>query len=300
MKCLFVLFIAATGCTFNKQTNPRDSPTSGCLVVAVDESLQPLIDAEIVSFMSIYKKTSISPMYVSEAEAVRLLLSDSVPLAIITRNLSGDERAQIRQQEIVPQEAVVAREGIAVVMHPDKLSMGNWLTSDLKTFLRTGITEECETCIDQVIFDHAHSGIARFIRDSLIQTQEMPLHAFAVYSSESVIQYVSEHPSAIGLVGASWISDKDDPTSLRFLSQVHVAALGHDGHYYQPYQAYIAERLYPLTRDVVMCSREARSGLATGFMSFVAGDKGQRIVLKAGLVPTTMPIRLVEIKNDPL
>jgi phosphate transport system substrate-binding protein len=35
-------------------------------------------------------------------------------------------------------------------------------------------------------------------------------------------------------------------------------------------------------------------------MAFVASDKGQRIVLKSGLVPATMPIRIVEINHEPL
>ena len=69
--------------------------------------------------------------------------------------------------------------------------------------------------------------------------------------------------------------------------------------FYQPYQAYMAQGKYPLLRDVVMISREARSGLASGFMAFVASDKGQRIVLKSGLVPATMPIRIIEVNHEP-
>jgi phosphate transport system substrate-binding protein len=33
---------------------------------------------------------------------------------------------------------------------------------------------------------------------------------------------------------------------------------------------------------------------------FVASDKGQRVVLKAGLVPATMPLRIVEVSQEPL
>jgi phosphate transport system substrate-binding protein len=49
-----------------------------------------------------------------------------------------------------------------------------------------------------------------------------------------------------------------------------------------------------------MVSREARSGLASGFIAYVASDKGQRVVLKLGLVPATMPIRIVEVNHLPL
>ena len=71
-----------------------------------------------------------------------------------------------------------------------------------------------------------------------------------------------------------------------------------DDDYLKPYKAYIAMKKYPLSRQVYMISRETRSGLGSGFITYVASDKGQRIVLKSGLVPATAPIRLVEIKRE--
>ena len=67
--------------------------------------------------------------------------------------------------------------------------------------------------------------------------------------------------------------------------------------YYQPFQGYLAQGTYPLRRNLYIISREARAGLGTGFASFVASDKGQRIFLKSGLLPATMPIRLVSVKE---
>jgi len=40
---------------------------------------------------------------------------------------------------------------------------------------------------------------------------------------------------------------------------------------------------------------EGKSGLGTGFVSFVAGHKGQRIILKSGLAPQIVPARDVMI-----
>jgi phosphate transport system substrate-binding protein len=65
----------------------------------------------------------------------------------------------------------------------------------------------------------------------------------------------------------------------------------------KPYQAYIALKQYPLWRTVQITLREPRVGLGTGFASFVASDKGQRIVLKSGLVPATAPVRIIELTN---
>ena len=72
----------------------------------------------------------------------------------------------------------------------------------------------------------------------------------------------------------------------------------------KPYQGNVAlwrlrrPPYYPLCRELYVISREGRTGLGTGFASFVAGDNGQRIFLKAGLVPATVPVRLVQTADD--
>ncbi|MDB8923355.1 phosphate ABC transporter substrate-binding protein, partial [Parabacteroides merdae] len=65
---------------------------------------------------------------------------------------------------------------------------------------------------------------------------------------------------------------------------------------FKPYQAYIALGDYPMTRPVYLILSEPRMGLASGFTSFVASDRGQRIILKSGLLPVTQPLRIVNIK----
>ncbi|MCE9539148.1 MAG: phosphate ABC transporter substrate-binding protein, PhoT family, partial [Bacteroidetes bacterium] len=65
----------------------------------------------------------------------------------------------------------------------------------------------------------------------------------------------------------------------------------------KPYQAYIKTKDYPFTRSVYMINRQTRAGLGMGFVSFVAGEKGQIMILKAGLIPAIAPVRLIEINT---
>jgi phosphate transport system substrate-binding protein len=150
----------------------------------------------------------------------------------------------------------------------------------------------------EVIFDNPASGIARFLRDFIGTGKALPSNCFAVKNNQAVVEYVSRQPNAIGLIGVEWISDRDDSTANKFLNTVRVVSLATDSVFVKPYQAYVALRQYPLCRDLFIISREARAGLGSGFTAFVAGDKGQRIILKAGLVPSTMPVRIVEINQN--
>jgi phosphate transport system substrate-binding protein len=141
------------------------------------------------------------------------------------------------------------------------------------------------------------------LRDSLLNGGELSKNCFAVNSNPDVIDYVANNKNAIGLIGIAWISDRDDSTSNSFIHKIRVAELvPHDPEHAEaatmkPYQAYIALKQYPLWRKVQIVSREARVGLGTGFASFVASDRGQRIILKSGLVPALAPVRIVQLNN---
>jgi phosphate transport system substrate-binding protein len=151
----------------------------------------------------------------------------------------------------------------------------------------------------QVVFDQPNSGIIKQLKDSL-KVSTLSENCFAVKGNPAVVEYVSSNKSAVGLIDVTWISDGDDSTTNVFLNTVKVMAVKKDSTHFEPYQAYLAQKSYPLLRKITMVSREARAGLASGFIAFVAGEKGQRVVLKAGLVPATMPVRIVEVNNKPL
>ena len=67
---------------------------------------------------------------------------------------------------------------------------------------------------------------------------------------------------------------------------------------YKPFQAYMALGDYPLMRDVYVILTDPRSGLASGFSTFLASDRGQRIILRAGLMPATQNVRIVNVRDN--
>ena len=122
-------------------------------------------------------------------------------------------------------------------------------------------------------------------------------------SNEEVVNYIQNNKNGLGIISVNWISDSQDTISNKFLQKIVVAGISEDGDdeglgpFLKPYQGYIAEGSYPFIREVYVICRESFAGLGTGFASFVAGDQGQRIIRRSGLVPAQMPIRLVEIKR---
>ncbi len=287
----------------DKSGNVLDNTTSGSIKIAVDESLKPLIDAEINAFEGVYRDAHIEAIYTSETDAINLMLNDSARLAIVTRRLTSDEQAVLDRVKIPGQQMSVAKDGVALILHnenPDTLIRWDHIQGILDGSISNWnqLNQKSPSLPIEVVFDHPNSGTLRYLRDTLKNIATIPPNCFAVNNNEAVIDYVSRKRNAIGLIGVAWISDDDDSTANSFLKAVRVAAISNESEYYQPYQAYIAQNSYPLTREVIIISREARSGLGSGFLSYVASDKGQLVILKAGLVPATMPVRIVEITYD--
>jgi len=310
----FVTFLALsilfTSCTSQKNdATLEDEPTYGTIHISADESLKPLIDTQITTFESIYENAHIKVSYKSENEAVTDLLADSSRIVIVTRELFPQELKVFEDLKIVPHKTLVAFDAISVLVNSH--NSDSLIRQERIIDLLSGkITKWNELVRDsknnstvKVIFDNNNSGIVNKLTLMQPDKKISNKNCFALKSSPEVVDYVAKHKDALGFIGLSWISAGDSVTN-KFLSTVTVAEIAPldtadgSGFYYKPYQAYIARKFYPMMRRVYILSREARAGLGTGFSAFMAGDKGQRIVLKSGLLPGTMPIRLVELKKQ--
>jgi phosphate transport system substrate-binding protein len=284
-----------------------DTATSGTITIAADESLRPIVEAEVDVFESIYPAAHLNVVYTNEYDAMQLLVNDSARIAITSRELLPAEKAILDKAVITPRYAPFCKDAIAIIMH--KSSKDTILTMEQVKALMDGtyttwkdLNTKNTTSPIQVVFDSPKSGAVRHLKDSVLKGKPLAKHCFAVENNQAVIDYVEKNPHAIGIIGVSWISDKDDSTSMSFVHRVNVCSMvplnpeTAEASNMKPYQAYIALKQYPLWRTVQITIREPRVGLGTGFASFVASDQGQRIVLKSGLVPATAPIRLIELK----
>jgi len=301
---LFVILVFARCTDRGKNGQPLDTTTSGTIKIAVDESLKPLVEAEIDTFEGIYQAAHIEAYYMSEADAIDALLKDSVVMAVTTRKLLDAEVKVLEASALVPTQLPLAKDGVALILNKannDSLIQFNQLKSLIEGKLTNWnqINSKTKSSPIEVVFDNPQSGMVRFLNDSVQHIEKLPPNFFAVNTNKDVVDYVSKKSNAIGLIGVSWISDDDDSTANSFLKDIRVAGVERGGEFFKPYQAYIATHQYPLRRNVYAVSREARSGLATGFITFMTSDRGQRIVLKLGLVPVTMPIRLVQVNTEP-
>lgn len=300
-----LLMFLATACHNPMGVQPlNETPTRGKIKISIDESFQLLFDTQLYTFESQYTNAKITPAYKPEAEVLADFMNDSVRTVVLTRDLTKAEKDLLFSQKFVARTTKVAHDALALIVNranPDTLLLDVQFADILKgkTSSWKQINPKSPDLPINVVFDNNKSGNVRYFREKFSLTGNFPKNCFAVKSNEEVIKYVKENRSALGIISVNWISDTRDSVSEKFLKDIRVVEVGTAPlNYCKPYQGYIADGSYPFSRDVYMIGRETFSGLGTGFASFVAGDQGQRIILKSGLVPATMPIRLIEIKKD--
>lgn len=308
---IVILFSALLFSACDSGHKPLDTPTSGTITIAADESFEAIAQAEVNTFNGLYKYATITPQFVSEQECFKRLMNDSVRLIITTRTLAVEESIYFDRQKLHPRATKIAYDALAIIVNkenPDTLFRYDELKEIFSGKVNTWAQRKPNSTLGEIhiVFDNTGSGNVRMIREKMLGNAEAPLpsNCFAAKTNPEVIDYVNTHKDALGIIGVSWVSDGDDTVLKGFLNKIKVAAVAPAvnmkgaGEYYLPFQAYIAQGVYPLIREVFVVSREARTGLGTGFASFIASDKGQRIILKSGMVPATMPIRLINIKSE--
>lgn len=295
----FLIWVMAFYCGCNSSDAPSDTPTTGELTLTADETYQPLIDSEVDTFNRIYSYANVKVRYKPEADAFNDLMNDSVRLIIVPHKLSKEELKQFEKWEIVPRVTKIAYDAVTLIGSKD-LQDSTYTLAEIKTLLSSEGNNSGSKKI-KIVFDNNNSSTISFLKEKTGITK-FSSNCYALNSSKAVLDYISKEKNSIGIIGVNWISDKDDTTNFTFLKSAKVLAISTDANSesLKPYQAYIAQKTYPLFRELYIVSKEAYTGLGAGFTAFVASERGQRIVLKFGLVPATMPVRLVEIINEEL
>ena len=281
-----------------------ETPTRGNIKISVDESFQLLFDTQSYTFQSLYEDAKLTIRYKPEFDVLADLMNDSVRTVALTRDLTKEEKDYLLAKKFIARTTKIAHDALALIVNrnnPDTLLLDAQFADIFRGKISTWnqLNPKSSNNTINVVFDNNKSGNVRYFREKFALTGNFPENCFAVNNNEEVIKYVKENPSALGIISVNWISDTQDSVSEIFLKDVRIVEVGTNTlNYCKPFQGYIAEGSYPFCRDVYIVSRETFSGLGTGFASFVAGDQGQRIILKSGLVPATMPIRLIQINKD--
>lgn len=285
---------SATSCDPVTDTR-EETGVKGEITIAVDQTLQPVIEQQLKVWDSSYPQGIIHPVYTSEADAYKRLFNDSARLIVVTRDITEQEKQYGLSKKVVYSSLAIAKDAVAIIVHPEaedeKMTFGM-----LNNILRDSFPRKYN-----IVFDQPGSGMVKLLQDSVLKgdTISNP-RVYAAGNNEAVIKYVSENKDALGIVGLSHIYDKEDKTGQGvFLKNIKIVALRNEQRdstyeYYQPYQAYIALNRYPLSRTIYFVTGETWKGLGTGFANYLSQPQGQAIFKTSFMVPLRVQLQIIE------
>ncbi len=278
-----------------KQTNAegkQETIIEGETTVLVDESLTPIVEDLVQIFESKYN-AKINIVSKSEAEVIQDLANNETRIAVLSRTLNKKEISFFGSKKIYPKTTPFAVDAIAFITNRNNKDTLIAL-NDVVDFMKGSKT----TKIKGLVFDNLNSSTVRYISE-LAGINSIPAeNVFSFKTNNEVINYVAENNGIIGVVGINYIFEPSEKIR-NSIQKINVLSVQNasDHQYYSPTQNNLAEGTYPLARELFVVNAQGFDGLGMGFSSFVAGEIGQRIILKSGLLPYKVPSRKIRIRN---
>ena len=296
----------------NKPKNGRtDTYSSGTMTFVSDESFSPIIEEAREVFEHTYPKATIKPIYTNELDGINMLMERKVWLTVASRRLRESQIKNLKDRKYVARCIPIAYDGLALIVNnenPDTCIS----IKDIKRVLVGEVTKWSEVYPNSklgdfdVVFDNAKSSTVHFCIDSILGGK--PINSpkvEAVKKSAEVINYVSSHKNAIGIIGSNWLNDARDSTNVTFKKNIRVVSVSRldeatPMNSWKPYQFYIYNGNYPLVRTIYAICTDPRQGLPWGFCNFLQSPIGQKIFFKAGLLPArgNMAVREVVVSDN--
>lgn len=252
--CLILVALALGGC---------GQGASATITEAGSTTVQPVAEKLAAAFKQKNPDVSITIQGGGSSVGVKSAADGTVDIGAASRELKSEEQTRVVAH-------LLARDGIAIVVHPDNAATG--LTKDqvVKIFAgeitdwsQVGGTSGAITIIAREEGSGTRSAFEEMIMGETLITAKAILQP----SNGALRTAVSTTPLAIGFISLGYI-DK----TVRALSIDDVA----------PTEENCKAGKYPVVRPLYFLTKEQPTGLVKQFIDFCLGSEGQAIIEKEG------------------
>ncbi|AWW00590.1 PstS family phosphate ABC transporter substrate-binding protein [Arcticibacterium luteifluviistationis] len=268
-----------TSCAHPKDTD-RLSVGRGEITIAIDESFEPIAEAQMAAYNAHYPDAKFHPIYVPEQKAVNYMLSDSADLIMISRELTLEEQQYYVQREREYHPARMALDAVALITNKES-SLTSIDIAEIEAILKGKKSDI------KLIFDNSSSSNLNLMLSKFDIKEINKANIFATNGTLEVFEQVEKNKNAIGLIGLNWISDEDDKGSMKLKDQIKVLGITspNSSEPIFPTVSTIKDQEYPFVKIIYLHTTQNGWGVAMGFVRFACTQIGQLVVEKMGLQP---------------
>jgi len=206
----FAALTAISGCA--KQSG-QDQDEQRYVTIKGSDTMVHLVSNWAESFMQQNPGTEVSVTGGGSGTGIAALLNGTTDICAASREIRDKESKLAVQKGIQPNEIVVARDGIAVVVNPDNPvseltveQLGNIFTGESRRWSAVGGPDEEIIVLSR----ESSSGTYVFFQQHVLNKQDFMQGAKLLPATSAIIQAVSTDRLAIGYVGLGYAAGAED------------------------------------------------------------------------------------------
>ena len=213
------------------------------------------------------------------------LINKTVYIANASRKIKQEEIDEAQANGVNPVEYIIARDAIAVIVHPE--NPVNELTLQQISDIYSGTFNNWQEVggEDRPIVRlsrETNSGTHVYFLETVLRLGDSENKTFfstdtlLLPSSEGIIAEVRQNPNAIGYDGLGYVPDD--------LKTIAIAKED-GGSYVLPSIPTVNDKSYPIARDLYMYTNGEATGVIKEYLDWILSSEAQQIVAELGFVP---------------
>jgi len=281
------LLTALDGCA-KKQKQEVTTPTSGSIAIFASPAIEPVVQLCADQFNRLYQNANVNVYPLNSRAIVDSLINRRIEVGYFDRSLSQAESLAIINTRKQLYSFVLGSTVATWVVNPknpatiiDSLQTLKILTGQVTSWKAFGGPNEKINIYLPPLGDGAWKALEDFFGPALTKVD-----AHYWPSDTLVLARVSEDPGGFGLVGKPVYDPKVKKLRWRnpILAEPVTVNIGS-----------LQEGKYPFRVRLYYYTIADRTDLASGFLSFMASNAGQRIIADQGFLPEMVPARVVTL-----
>lgn len=285
---LFLTLLLFSGCSAaNGAENPGTSPSPAQYIENKgSDTIVNLALAWAEAYQGLHPEARISVTGGGSGTGITSLINGTVDIANASRQIKPEEMEAARENGMNPQEFLIARDAIAVIVNPQNPvtnltleQVSRIYTGEIDNWLEVGGEDRPIVRLSR----ETNSGTHVYFLEAVVRLGNsdskklFSANTLLLPSSEGIISEVSENPNAIGYDGLGYITDA--------VKMIGISAPETPDDYIIPSIQSVIANTYIISRDLYMYTMNIPEGPVKAYLDWILTPEAQKIVENLGFVP---------------
>lgn len=279
---LSVAMLSACGGNKNNQDASNSSAASTSktsITIKGSDTCLPLSQKEAEDFMKAHTDASITVIGGGSGVGITALQDGTTDIAMSSRPLKMEEKAQFEAKKIVLKEVVIANDALSVIVSPkNKVSkLTHEQLSDIYTGKITNWKDVGGTDNKIIVYSReSSSGTYEFFKEHVMDKKNYASTVLSLPATGAIVQSVSQTEGAIGYIGLAYQTKEVKEIEVSF---------DQGKSFHSPSVASAQDGSYPIARPLFFFYNINKEAMVKSFVDYILSETGQKIVLEVGYVP---------------